>query len=408
MSVRLLRCLLCVQLIALLGACQPQAPQPTALPTTVLPTPAPQCGFDTGAAPLQPGPSLEDFSFSAPRVVLNSTAPLAVAEWLPDGKRLLITHVITPGSPGEYVETVNVADGELQRYASRHRTDVPFASRPVWLEPRRTTLQTDLVDGQLNVYVGQPIKGAAATNLASPYIAISADDRYLVYLPLSSQGEPYEMLDFNTQHPLGFSLPVRPEYDVAATGPVTQVMPYRAVWHPDGKRIAFYNNLGLFLTDSATGQVCRIGLGAGPDGRPRWALDARFSPDGRILALLTTVGLPVVPFIDLTLLDLRTGALRHTSLGQTYLYSLAWAGNSRDLLAGAEIGRDATGVRFGLFLVDAATGDSRQVLADSHSAGRVDLGLAWAPETGQVAYACPDLAAPGSVSALCVTAVGQP
>lgn len=408
MSTRLSRCLLCIQLIGLLGACQPPGPQATVMPTAVMPTPAPQCGFDPAAAPLQPGPSLDGFSFSAPRAVLDSVAPLAVAEWLPGGRSLLITHVITPDSPSEYVETVDASTGALQRYALRHRTDVPFASRPVWLEPRQTTLQTDQAGGQLNLYAGQPIKGAVAADLASPYIAISADDHYLVYLPRSSQGEPYSMLDLGDKRPLGFTLPVRPQYDVAATGPVTQVMPYRATWHPDGKRIAFYNNLGLFLADRDTGQVCRINLGAGPDGQPRWALDARFSPDGRLLALITTVGLPVVPFMDLTLLDLQTGAVRHVDLGVTYVYSLAWAGDGRDLLAGAETGRDATGVRFGLFLVDAVTGDSRQVPAGSPSVGRVDLGLAWAPESGQVAYACPDLAAPGSSSALCVMTVGQP
>jgi len=365
-------------------------PRPYPPPGTPAPTPVPRCTFAARPAPEVPGPSLDAYAFSEPRVVLTHTSAIGIAGWLPGGQRLLITRLI-PNQPREYVETFNVQTGELQQYGERHSV----GAKPVWLTAERAVAFGDfsLADRQFMLRInrgeGAPVE-EAATGLAAPYLAVGPNGRRVVFFTKAAKEQPQAFDASQAQRQaFPFTLPLMPWQDLPTLGQQIGPEPYRAAWHPDGNRIAFYNDTGFFLADPATGQICEVDLGPHVDGK-RWAVDARWSPNGRYLATLTTVG-DSARFIDLTLIDTSTGERRHLDLGHQYLYAIAWAHNSRDLLVVAELGADERGSLQGLYVVNATTGDSRQILVDHQFIGAGFWGAAWSPTGQAIALACPTI-----------------
>jgi hypothetical protein len=187
---RSLRYWLVFTLLAL-AACTPAPPPPPATrpPAPTLgptPTTSPPCAF-AGAAPSpEPAPPLDAYRFEAPAVVFTSTSPLGVAGFLPDGQRLLLTHVITE-SQREYIEAYNLQSGDLQRYGGRRRTDVPFSTRPQWLGNTSLYAAWDGVEESLNR--GAPSPGGIGA-LASPYFGTDLASGRAVFLPAEAPDRP--------------------------------------------------------------------------------------------------------------------------------------------------------------------------------------------------------------------------
>jgi len=366
----------------------PTLPGPPATPT-VAPTPVPRCTFAARPVPAEPAPPLEAYQFSEPRVVLTHTSAIGIAGWLPDGQRLLITRRI-PGQPREYVETFNVQTGELQRYGERHS----FDAKPVWLRAEQAAAFADVSPDKGKVLrisrgEGIPVE-EAATELAAPYLAASPDGQRVVFFTKAAQTRP-EALDVAQaqRQLLSFTLPWPSWRDLPVLGQQVGPEPYRAAWHPDGNRVAFYNDTGFYLADLVTGQICEVDLGPHLDGK-RWTFHVQWSPNGRYLAALTTVGDPAVGFSDLTLIDTNTGERRHLDLGLQYLYAATWAPNSRDLLVVAQKGTTESGLGLhGLYVVTAATGDAREILAGHQFIVTGAWGVEWSPNGQTIALACP-------------------
>ncbi len=365
----------------------PTPPGPPATPT-VAPTPIPRCTFAAHPAPVEPGPPLEAYRFSEPQVVLTHTSAIGIVGWLPDGQRLLITRRI-PGQPREYVETFNVQTGELQRYGERHS----FDAKPIWLTAERAVAFADVSpDKQVVLRISRgesvPVE-EAVSGLAAPYLAASPDGRRVVFFTKAAQNRPeaFDVAQAQRQ-PFPFTLPLTLWQELPALGQQFGPEPYRAAWHPDGSQVAFYNDTGFYLADLATGQICEVDLGPHVDGK-RWTFHVQWSPNGRYLTALTTVGDPAVHFIDLTLIETNTGERRYLDLGLQYLYAIAWAPNGHDLLVVAEKGTNDSGlVLHSLYVVNAATGDARQMLADHQFVGTGAWGVAWSPTGQAIALAC--------------------
>lgn len=295
----------------------PTPPGPPATPT-VAPTPVPRCTFAARPVPAEPAPSLEAYQFSEPRVVLTHTSAIGIADWLPDSQRLLITRRI-PGQPREYVETFNVQTGELQRYGERRSLD----AKPIWLTAERAVAFADVsLEKQVVLHISRgesvPVE-EAVSGLAAPYLATSPDGRRVVFFTKAAQNRP-EAFDVaqSQRQTFPFTLPLTPWQELPALGQQVGPEPYRAAWHPGGNQIAFYNDTGFYLADLGTGQICEVDLGPHVDGK-RWTFHMQWSPNGRYLAALTTVGDPAVRFSDLTLIDTKTGERRHLDLGLQYL-----------------------------------------------------------------------------------------
>lgn len=369
----------------------PTPPGPPATPT-VAPTPVPRCTFAARPVPAEPGPPLNAYHFSEPQVVLTHTSAIGIAGWLPDGQRLLITRRI-PGQPREYVEMFNVQTGELQRYGERRN----FDAKPIWLTAERAVAFVDVSPDKGKVLhisrgEGTPVE-EAVTELAAPYLAASPDGQRVVFFTKAAQNQP-EAFDIARaqRQTFPFTLPLTPWQELPALGQQVGPEPYQAAWHPGGNQIAFYNDTGFYLADLGTGQICEVDLGPHVDGK-RWTFQMQWSPNGRYLAALTTVGDPAVRFSDLTLIDTKTGERRHLDLGLQYLYAIVWAPNSHDLLVVAQKGTAESGLGLhGLYVVSAATGDAREILADHQFIVTGAWGVAWSPNGQAIALACPVVA----------------
>ncbi len=369
------------------------APSPTSPPPT--PTPlAPPCSFEASSAPQASASSLDAYVFAEPQVVLTHTESIVIFYWLPDGERLLIARGADPRPPEEYLDALNVQTGALQRLGEWNNYSGSYNIEPVWLDAEQAIVFGDSANGQWGLYIGRE-QGAPAqeivAGLASLHPAVSPDGQRVVFLPQTPANQP-QILDIAQaqRQNLAFTLPVLPD-ELAMQLHISRQDPYHMVWHPDGSRIAFYNNIGFYLTNLTTSQVCEIRFGAGEGIAKPWVVDAKWSPDGRYLAALTTVGEPAVKMIDLTILDMSTGETRRLDLGHEYLYNLSWSPNSRDLVIMAEADRyDPTRRnQYDLYLVDAATGDSRQMLAGHIFMFSGAYGAAWSPDGQEIALDCP-------------------
>lgn len=369
----------------------PTPPGPPATPT-IAPMPVPRCTFAAPPVPAVPGPSLDAYHFSEPQVVLTHTSAIGIAGWLPDGQRLLINRLI-PGQAREYIEIFNVQTGELQRYGERHRYD----AKPVWLNSERAVAFVDVSPDKQKVLrisrgEGAPVE-EAITGLAASYLAASPDGRRVVFFTKATQNRPeaFDVAQAQRQT-FPFTLPLTPWQDLPALGQQVGPEPYRAAWNPNGNQIAFYNDTGFYLADLATGQICEIDLGLHMDGK-RWALDARWSPNGRYLSILTTIGDLPVPFAELAILDTATGEMHQVNLGVPYIFEIAWAPNSRYLIALGQVNFVEGRTLLGLYAVDVLTSEFRRVLPDHVFSGGIYLyeggGLAWSPNGQTVFTKCP-------------------
>jgi Tol biopolymer transport system component len=289
-----------------------------------------------------------------------------------------------------------VQTGELQPYGERHS----FDAKPVWLAAKQTVAFTDLAQRDIVLRInregGVPVS-EAATGLMAPYLAVSPGGQKVLFFTQAMQMRPEVFDVVQAQRlSLSFTLPWSSWQDLRALGQQFGPEPYRANWHPLGNQVAFYNDTGFYLVDLPSGQICEVDLGF-EEGETRygkrWTFDVQWSPNGRYLAALTTVGDPPVHFVDLTLIDTNTGERRRLDLGLQYLYTIAWAPNSYDLLIVAEKSSNESGlVLHGLYVVNVITGDERQMLADYQFVSTGAWGVAWSPTGQEIALACPVVA----------------
>ncbi len=366
----------------------PETPTPAgplATPT-VAPTSIPRCTFVARPAPAASATPLEAYRFSEPQVVLTHTSAIGIAGWLPDGQRLLITRRI-PGQSREYVEVFNTRTGELQRYGERHS----LPGKPVWLAAHQAVAFADVgPDKQVVLRISQGKAESVQTpvsGLTGSFLGVSPDDGQLVFFTQASQNRP-EVLDL--AQPQRAILP--------AVLPLMRWSPYRISWHPQGHQIAFYNETGFYLADLPSGRVCEVDLGfEESEARygKRWAFYAQWSPNGRYLAMLTTVGNLPIRFSDLIILNTLTGEQRlippfvYINPGEHYVQDIAWAPNSQVLAVLATVEyRDGTTWE-GLYLVDSVTGRTKAMLPRMvFPAGDAGWNLSWSPNGKFLAVTC--------------------
>jgi Tol biopolymer transport system component len=338
---------------------------------------------------------LEAYRFSEPRVVLTHPSAIGIAGWLPDGQRLLITR-LTPDQSGEYIETFNVKTGELQRYGEWQGFSIVSNPKPVWLASAQAVAFVDVSHNKQNVLLisrgeGLPLE-EVVTGLATPYLAVSSDGRRVVFFTAQDRPEAFDVAQAQRQT-FPFTLPLTPWQELSALGQLFGPELYRAAWHPNGNQIAFYNDTGFYLADLPSGQICELDLGfEKSEARygKRWTFHVQWSPNGRYIAALTTVGDPPVHFTDLTLIDMNTGERRYLNLGLQYLYAIAWAPNSHDLLVIAKKGTSENGLELhGLYFINATTGYAKEILADHQFVNIGAWGIAWSPTGQAIALACP-------------------
>jgi Tol biopolymer transport system component len=381
------------------AALQPATVQPIPLTTPqqgqVAATPIPACIFNAAAGPEPQVPGLDAYTFSEPKVILTDQL-IGISEWLPDNQRLLISRSFD-GGKREAFETIDVRAGTTQRYAEQAR----YRTKPVWLEAEQAVafadiLATNQVVLRISRRPGAPVEDVA-TDLASPFLAVSADGQQLTFTSRADRGQPRVMRAGQSRQTRILAGPTRD----SGTQPVPVLLnewnALRAAWRPDGKQIAFYNKAGIYLTDTTTGQDCKVDLGGDNTGQ-RWPLNMRWSPDSRFLAALTSIGGRVgqLAFVDLTILDTTTGALSYADLGVQYIFEFAWLPNSRQVVALGQTGSDEQGDQLGLFVANVLTSEMHRMLPEHIFRvgiyGATSGALALSHDGQRIAARCPSFA----------------
>lgn len=381
----------------------PTPPRATPTPPPSRPVPAPRCTFAGLPAPEVSEPSLEAYVFSEPQVVLTHTSSIGIADWLPDGQRLLITRDI-PGTNCQTIETFNAHTGEIQVYAQREGAN----GKPIWLSELRGVAYSTLAGQQHELWIswGEPTQAERIVpRVDGLSLAVTPDGQRLLYFssPASSQPQLWDVAAQVTRPmPLDLARWKYPKYPRSVQPRLT---PFQAAWHPNGSQVVFYTQPWTFLFDMKANQVCEIDLGRSEaEDVPIWALEAKWSPDGRYLALITTGSFPgqasgtrgSILYTDLTILDARTGDL-HTlqpapdiNPGQHYVTDITWAPNSQVIAARAVV-KEKEGIMYeGLYLAEAADGQSNRILPETvFTGGDAGWSLAWSPDGHRLVLSCP-------------------
>lgn len=411
-------------LLATLVACGPEpfgteTPEPrslqgstllqSVLPTpTTTPLPIPP-GPDPTKVPLCTPPALggtqpdEDsasrtFVFSDPQIVLTDTAAIEIAGWMPDSKKLLLVRDI-PSQGQQAIETLDTDTGLVVRYADTNTSagdvfplfDGPaigFLARDPTREMRvfpGTDLMISHGPGQVQLIMHEVSTRRMSVDPSSASLVL------YTRVPGGPDALPLEAYrDFRV-----FIVPGNPYYwkypryfaDRVETGYLGDE--FQTAVRPDGSLIAFYADPFLFLYDPTTETVCEVDLGIFQSGDPYFVWNARWSPDGRYLAMLTSARFPgqLLDFIDLIVLDSYTGQLRTINPSALRMVSsFAWSPTGGWLIVLAQ--EDREDLPNSLHLVDAATGNVRSILPGFRFGTTGSGGLSWDPNPAMIALAC--------------------
>lgn len=354
-------------------------PTPTPQPIQPGPTPTkvPLCAPSVvDEQPSEHDAALDTPVFGDPQVILTDTAPIDIAAWMPDGRNLLVVRHI-PGQSAQAIETFDIDTGRTVRYAEAVTwTDQVFPlaqGRGVGFLDRSETVQ-----GQTSASVNLKVSRGPGQVQPTVYdvsfrtMAVDPHSASLVRYALAPGGppalSPQAHQDFRV-----LTLPVDPyqwKYptyfpDRVETGYSGDV--FQAAVRPDGSMVAFYADPYLFLYDTRTERACEVDLGVAENGQPRFTWDARWSPDGRYLAMLTSARFPgeLLPFADLTILDRITGELKHLNPSSRRMVTdFIWAPDTRHLIILGKESSDQGLSLQRLFLIDALTNQANVVLDD--------------------------------------------
>lgn len=376
--------------------------EPTAAPVYVQP---PLCEFGPGPTPEASGVSLEDYVFSEPQIVFTSPRNVNLVEWLPDSQWILMTHDILDDGRQQVIELFNPTTGEVQVFAERSsRSYAP----PAWNTSLDAVVYSKniILDGTTHSekdknelwisYGDSDDAQLISDNIATLYPVISPDDGRIAYafneqLSLrDSSLEVSQTIDFD---------PSQWQYHEENR----MYSPYETAWRPDSSQIAFYNAGYFFLVDVNTGQICEVDLGS----EDAWATVARWSPDGRYLALGRTSDLLPIKSSELAVLDTVIGqwyTMRPTPDmdGQHYVTDVAWAPDSYHIAVVGVVNKwDGTRHK-GLYFVDFILERSVQLNPRfDFGIGKWGTNLIWSPDGLQLLFACPT----GEKERLCLISV---
>ncbi len=365
---------------------------------TVAPAPVAQ-GKQPSACtfPLAKNPEVsskpDNYTFSEPQIVLTNPDNLYnVVEWLPDSQQVLITEDLFDTREAESdkylrqsIKLYNPITGVSNVYAIRHFVEEP----PAWQPGENAVVYADRkilgVDEKTHQFIysrqvwaslGNPKTiQMLADNLPQFALAIKPDGSSVVFqsdtklsrLNASLKGLTFEPFDPN-------------KWDYAKSRQINVPLSYKMAWQPATSLIFLYGDGVIrfsgytFILDSDTGQVCELNLGGG-------ARRAKWSSDGRYLAIIRTNDHFPINSSDLAVLDSVTGnvySMRVTSekiAGKHFVDDFAWAPDNFHLVAISRIRaypitEKGDDVQSNLYLVDFRSGLSDEILSTINFAMR--------------------------------------
>jgi hypothetical protein len=368
----------------------PLEPEPTVTPTSVAEHP-PLCKFEGAKEEIKEPESLLDrYVFSEPKAVLSYSGAIEISQWLPDNQRILINQ--RDNETGlETIETFNINTGETVKYGGGRLQDtMPPSHKFIWISDSESVAYVTIESDQylLHISDGKKTPEIATTDLASLYLAPRPDGQDVTFVARTNLAQP-QVYNVPTKR----FQPVNPNSKTEQPAPEGYIdfwQQYQMAWKPNGEQYVWFNNQAFYLINVTTGNMCEVDLGTAGDHGKRWALFAEWSPNGRYLALLSTAGEPIFPFINLLVLDTISGEIQKIDVeGNKIVYGMTWSTNNRELLVVTPSVENT--YEHQLFLVDIVTTKLKMIKTESPLIGTGYWGIDWATDGKHIAVSCPTL-----------------
>ena len=364
---------------------------PPSAPTVTVGKPLSQCAFPLSSALDVSG--AESYIFSEPKVALTSDLSLHIVKWI-SNEDVLVLKSLKAGRTLESIEILNVNSGESITLAEGR-----FADAPVWSSAQKAIAYLQYnEDGKRWDLMWQEITRGTVSRLESDVrlpilfldsgkgaMAYSTSQRKLAGKQFLPTGAEMKWLDFEN-------------YDAPIPTPYEWL--YRTAIGPNTRRQAVYNIDNFLLYNSIDHKIVEFTLGTWQN-KHLWALDARWAPDGNLLAVRATAGRLPNPYSFLLIMDVENECTWEVPVSRPFNISrLAWSPDGRYLLLSGEVGTTQTGYpQIEYRLLDLATGQERKVdLWDAETRGS---DFDWSPDGKTVIVNC----ASPERGALCTIAV---
>ena len=330
---------------------------------------------------------LDSYSFSAPQVVLTSTAPVDIQQWLPDSETLLITRE-SLSDQFVSVELLNANTGKTTEIIEPRN----YLRRPRWLPANDTFVWRQIGSVQDNesgywARSSVPIQEIRlSTDGAGAGISgdIFPNGKEFVFMSAPSGTQPFI---WNHEDQTLDAIPIDlAEFRYEKFGIIYPLQPFNIHMHPAGDKILFQDGTWIFLYDLTTNSVCEIDMVSLSPAHPA-VHEASWSPDGRYLLMKTSFD-PLHAHTQgthgtLLVLDTYTGDAVKYSLGNI-VYGFFWGADSQTVAMTGQT-EEKIGIfdLYGTYLLNVRSGEYRQILTED-----VIVNGKWSPDGKRLAFNC--------------------
>lgn len=345
-----------------------------------------------------------NYEFGEPQIVLHSPTSFAIVGWLPDGQKVLVVEGDPTDDAFYLIKTYDLLTQEPVTYGRFG----PTHPRVAWLEDVQKVAYIGY-DGKANALV---IAGKDAADVVVPILryagTMDARDNLVVAL---EQNGPSSPVAFDGK---GVSQQI-PVVDVREYGIDLAAIFWKMRLHPIEPNVAFFNQSGFVIFDMQHGDVRPIDLGEETSesisGR-RWALDAKWSPDGKQLAFLMRAGELPLGQTKLFVMELASEKLEEIPIPTHYISDIQWAPNGQQLLIGGEVMQWGDSERADdpgnkqVLLVDIASHQHIEIeqLSRNYIQGDTGMSMQWSSDGSKLLTRCGYDSQPEN-AAICLTDV---
>jgi len=418
----------------------PTPPKPTAVATLVNNVTSakqpPQCAFPLAQITTAES-TPEEYTFSEPQVVMtvSSKTPDSqfwlsepqpdIIKWLPDNQNVLImpSQFIDLNMNGyrQTIELFNPETKEIQIYATRRSVD---KAPPAWNSALNAIVYSDMnvlkgsttvtnfkFTRQLRISYGNPDDTQLlADDLPQYGVVVKPDGSQIAYFTAK------QLVKLNTSLNAVASVSFdRKALDFKRKGPnAVNAVDYKMAWRPNSSQIFVYNwagdNLGYtYIMDTNSGQICSLDFGG-------WAEIARWSPNGRYLAIVRAQGSIPVESADVVVLDTTTGEfytpdmIQPEATGEYFAQDIEWAPDNRHLLFtfidAATYSQNTFTYEGSLYLGDIVSGQVDRIFPSYQlNVYPGTINMAWSPDGSKLLINCPT---PEGDKLVCLVSVQTP
>ncbi|MFN8413096.1 MAG: hypothetical protein U0Z26_11975 [Anaerolineales bacterium] len=355
----------------------------------------------------------QEYIFSNPQVVLTGDYP-DIAEWLPDNQNVVIMSLKLHKFDGidgslQTIKLFNPETKETQVYATRRN----FGNEPlawdsalnaiIYLAPN--ALGIDKITNRL--IINRQIRISDGNPDTTQLLLDNLQD----YHPMAFNPNRSQFVYWDTNDKQSFKLykhqSLEPEYlipsDSALFGDKGYPIPYEMTWRPNASQLFLYSDRNptkqTFLVDANTGRACTLNFGG-------WAYFARWSPNGRYLAVIKSNGpmSPIWSIYDMAVLDMLTGKIYPIEVNKLIppvgarcctdiIQDFVWGSDNQHLAVVGIVADFSTSPRpqeSFIYLVDFLSGEVNNPFTTyQFHIDRWGTGLVWSPDGSKILAKCP-------------------